>query len=85
MEKITQRAVQLLNSLVNKGPFVRFAWGLATDRYLNHHPIAPEGKNTRFWEGRRFDPDNPELYLRVERQVTHGFPEIDAFMFTIRT
>ncbi len=85
MERIYQRAEQLVTSLIHKGPFVRFAWGLATDKHLNHHPIVPDGKNTKLWEGRRFDPNNPELYLRVERQVIHGFPEIDAFLFTIRT
>ena len=85
MEKVNQRAEQLLNSLLNKGPYVRFAWGLATDTYLNHHPLAPEGMDTKLWQGRRFDPANPELFLRVERQVIHGFPSIDTFLFTIRT
>jgi len=85
MGKINQRAEQLLNSLLNKGPYVRFAWGLATDKYLNHHPIAPEGIDKNLWLGRRFDPTNPHLYLRVERQVIHGFPSINTFLFTIRT
>ena len=85
MEKVNQRVEQLLNSLLNKGPYVRFAWGLATDTKLNHHPLAPEGIDTKLWQGRRFDPDKPELYLRVERQVIYGFPELDAFLFTIRT
>lgn len=85
MEKVNQRVEQLLNSLLNKGPYVRFAWGLATDTKLNHHPLAPEGIDTKLWRGRRFDPDKPELYLRVERQVIYGFPELDAFLFTIRT
>jgi len=85
MEKINQRAEQLLNSLLNKGPYVRFAWGLATDKYLNHHPIAPEGVDKNLWQGRCFDPTNPHLYLRMERQVIHGFPSIDTFLFAIRT
>jgi hypothetical protein len=85
MGKINQRAEQLLNSLLNKGPYVRFAWGLATDKYLNHHPIAPEGVDKNLWLGRRFDPTNPHLYLRVERQVIYGFPSINTFLFTIRT
>jgi len=85
MEKVNQRVEQLLNSLLHKGPYVRFAWGLATDTNLNHHPLAPEGIDTKLWQGRRFDPDKPELYLRVERQVIYGFPELDAFLFTIRT
>lgn len=85
MARINQRAEQLLNSLLFKGPYVRFAWGLATDTHLNHHPIAPEGVDEKLWQGRSFNPVDPQLYLRVERQVIHGFPEIDIFLFTIRT
>lgn len=85
MEKINKRAKQLLNSLLNKGPYVRFAWGLATDKYLNHHPVAPEGVDKNLWLGRCFDPVDPQLYLRVERQVIYGFPTITTLLFTIRT
>ena len=85
MAKINQRAEQLFNSLINKGPFVRFAWGMATDKQLNHHPIAPEGVDDKLWQGRSFNPVAPQLFLRVERQVIHGFPPIAMFMFTIRT
>jgi len=85
MAKINQHAVQLLDSLLNRGPFVRFAWGLATDNRLNHHPVAPDNAITEQWHGRRFDPANPELYLRVERQVIQGFPVINTLLFTIRT
>jgi hypothetical protein len=85
MEKLNPRANQLLASLLNRGPFVRFAWGLATDNRLNHHPIAPENIDIEQWQGRHFDPTHPELYLRVERQVLKGFPAINTILFTIRT
>lgn len=85
MDKINQRAKQILNSLLTKGPYVRFAWGLATDNYLNHHPIAPTGVDKKLWQGRSFNPANPQLYMRVERQVIYGFPAINTFLFTIRT
>lgn len=85
MAKIKQHAVQLLDNLLNRGPFVRFAWGLATDERLNHHPIAPDYAKTEQWQGRLFDPANPELYLRVERQVIQGLPAINTLLFTIRT
>jgi hypothetical protein len=85
MEKLNQRANQLLTSLLNRGPFVRFAWGLATDNRLNHHPIAPENIDTGQWQGRRYDPTHPELYLRIERQVLKGFSAINTILFTIRT
>ena len=85
MAKINQQADKLLTSLLHRGPFVRFAWGLATDDRLNHHPVSPDSANTELWHGRCFDPTNPELYLRVERQVIQGFPVINTLLFTIRT
>lgn len=85
MAKINQHADQLLSNLLNRGPFVRFAWGLATDDRLNHHPVTPDYANTEQWQGRRFDPAKPELYLRVERQVIQGLPAINTVLFTIRT
>ncbi len=68
---------QLVQGMIHRGPFVRFAWGVATDTRLNHHPLEPVG--------RRFDPSRPELYVRVERQTLHGFPEENFSFFTIRS
>jgi len=70
------------------GPYVRFAWGIATDARLNHHPRTPEYADPAEWQGRRFDPARPEAWLRVERQVLTGLGrESDgaAVLFTIRT
>ena len=76
---------KLLDSLIHKGPFVRFAWGLATDTRLNHHPDAPQGVDQDGWSGRQFLRDSPELYLRIERQCLFGMPDINCVLFTIRT
>jgi len=76
---------KLLHGLMSKGPYTRFAWGLATDCRLNHHPVAPEHVNADDWRGRRFDPANPELYLRIERQCLQGVPGTSQLLFTIRT
>ena len=85
-DKIARQGRQLTRSLVMDGPFVRFAWGLTTDARLNHHPEPPPGfDNAATWHGRRFDADEGQLYLRVERQVIQGLPEAHAFVFTIRT
>ncbi len=82
--RIARRSRVLLRHLVDQGPFVRFAWGLATDRRLNHHPDPPPGR-AGAWGGRRFDPARPRLYLRIERQVMLGMAQVNAFLFTIRT
>ncbi|MFP4090760.1 MAG: heme-dependent oxidative N-demethylase family protein [Cyclobacteriaceae bacterium] len=85
MEKMRERYLPMLRSLLKGGTFVRFAWGLATDKQLNHHPLPPAGKDPLSWQGRSFDPDRGELYVRVERQTLSGFPEVQAALFTIRT
>ncbi|MEJ2574700.1 MAG: DUF3445 domain-containing protein [Gammaproteobacteria bacterium] len=85
MDKINQQAPRILDTLTHKGPFERFTWGIATDKRLNHHPKAPDGFAQTEWQGRKFDADKLALYLRIERQTTIGLPEVEAFMFTIRT
>ena len=85
MANINARASRLLRACLDQGPFVRFAWGIATDRQLNHHPHPPPGVDSRQWQGRRFDRNNPQAWLRVERQCLWGLPSINAVVFTIRT
>ncbi len=84
MEEVNRRSGALMAALIQRGPYVRFAWGLASDTRLNHHPEPPPGEDPARWAGRDFVPGKA-LYLRVERQTLHGLPEIDAVLFTIRT
>jgi len=76
--RLAKAAPSLIDGIITKGPFVRFAWGVATDAELNHHPRAA-------FQGRQFDPQTPELYLRIERQTLRGFPKQNGSIFTIRT
>ncbi|MEK6476647.1 DUF3445 domain-containing protein [Catalinimonas sp. 4WD22] len=85
MEKRRKRYQPMLQSLIKGGKFVRFAWGLSTDKRLNHHPEAPPGWEEETWKGRHFDPENPLLFVRIERQTLSGFPKANAVLFTIRT
>ncbi|NJP09328.1 MAG: DUF3445 domain-containing protein [Leptolyngbyaceae cyanobacterium RU_5_1] len=85
METMNRRAGAIVNTMITRRPAVRFAWGLSTDTRLNHHPESPPNIAASEWQGRHFDPQNPRLYLRIERQVVWGFPEVDAALFTIRT
>lgn len=85
MGKIAKAANDIMYTLVTQGPFIRYTWGLTSDKRLNHHPVPPEGVSRDQWFGRKFDPANPELYLRVERQLTVGFPESKAYLFNIRS
>lgn len=84
-EQVDRNAETIIDLMINQGPYVRFAWGISTDQRLNHHPVAPINTNERDWQGRDFDPLKPQAYLRVERQVIWGLPEIQSCLFTIRT
>ncbi len=85
MEKLNQQYFKMLVTAVQKGPFFRFAWGIATDTRLNHHPVPPPGVDPGHWHGRKIDADGGPIYLRVERQTLIGLPACNAFFFTIRT
>jgi hypothetical protein len=82
-ERLAQSAPQLMESVMDRGPYVRFAWGLTTDDELNRHPDrSPCGILPR-----RLDVVEglDELYMRIERQVLAPLPGTDAFIFLIRT
>ncbi|MFH1567680.1 MAG: heme-dependent oxidative N-demethylase subunit alpha family protein [Gemmatimonadota bacterium] len=85
IEPITAQAPRWVRAMVLKGPFVRFAWGIGADTRLNHHPVPPPGVAPEAWRGRGFDAARPRLFLRVERQVLWGLPEVSAALFVIRT
>ncbi len=75
----------MLKMIVDKEPFARFAWGIATDKRLNHHPEPPPGYDEDEWRGRRVVDENTEFFVRVEKQHLIGLKEVNAFIFTIRT
>ena len=83
IERIKSSAAQLVNGMITKGPWVRFVWGIDSDKRLNHHPISPPGKNSSAWKGRSFN--GTSLFIRYERQVIFGLPEVNAALFFIRT
>lgn len=65
----------IVKSMVTNGPFVRFVWGICHERKLSKHPSIPP---------KEFDPKDPKVWVKVERQVTVGFKEVDATLFVIR-
>jgi len=85
IEKITPWAMNILDGILKKGPYVRFAWGVGTDNRLNHHPEVAPDVIDKEWHGRSFDPAEPRLYARVERQALWGFQDLHRALFTIRT
>ncbi|MCB0323977.1 MAG: DUF3445 domain-containing protein [Bdellovibrionales bacterium] len=81
IDAVNTSAPQLLQAMVHRRPYVRFAWGIATDTQLNHHPETPPGAEC----GRSFNAVSPALFLRIERQTITGFSRMGASFFTIRT
>ncbi len=75
----------MLQMILDKEPFTRFAWGIATDTRLNHHPEPPPGVSATDWRGRRIADDATEFFVRTERQTLVGLKSVGAFIFTIRT
>lgn len=85
IEKINQRADAIVNTMIAREATIRFAWGLSTDTRRNHHPKPPTGIQVAQWQGREFNLDNPQLYLRIERQTIWGLSKYAAALFIIRT
>lgn len=86
IESINRSSPTLTAVMTKNARYQRFAWGLTTDRRLNHHanpPAAFDGTPSE-WYGRTFNPYDPKLYVRIERQVIIGFEDVSAFLFTIR-
>ncbi|WP_019584816.1 heme-dependent oxidative N-demethylase subunit alpha family protein [Deinococcus apachensis] len=77
---MNRTAPKLVDAVITRGPFVRFAWGVAMSDRLDHHPAAPPDEDRA--TSTPFDPD--EAFLRVERQTLTGFPESQGALFTIR-
>lgn len=81
-ERVNAVASTLVETMVGKGPFVRFVWGVESDDRLNHHPEPPPGEDPVAWNGRTFD--SGRFWVRTERQVIWGMPSVGASLFTIR-
>lgn len=84
-----ERAEQsMIKAMIDHGPYVRFVWTLSADDYLDHHPVFGESNNQNAcaalpapitqWQ------TASQGWLRVERQVSVGFPKLNAAVFLIR-
>lgn len=84
IDPISKAAPKIFEQIQKRGSVERYAWGVATDDRLNHHPEAPPGITPEEWKGRSFDIFNPKLFIRMERQTL--FPITDKTIgFTIKT
>jgi hypothetical protein len=82
-EKLVAAGEELMRTVVQRGPFIRWAWGLHRDGDLCHHPVL------------HTQPDEPvapapeqaaaATWLRIERQTFIPMSDIGRAVFTIRT
>jgi len=66
---------QLVQTMINSGPFLRYVWSVIFEERVNFHPSLPK---------KEFNPLVSRIYVKVEEQMTIGFPEIQAGLFVLR-
>lgn len=66
---------KLVNAIINGGNFERFVWSLVFEKKYNFHP--------RFYFN-SFNSESPKLFVKIERQVTVGFPKYSFCLFILR-
>ena len=71
-----RHSAKIAEAIVQQGPFERFQWGVFFEDRLDYHPDGPPKK--------KFDPENPFVVVKVERQITWGFPKLGAAAFVLR-
>lgn len=71
-QKLQSAQHNVARAMSQKGPYVRYVWGLSYDPNLCQHPSLPR------WE------QGQTLYFRTERQVTLPIPELERSWFLIR-
>lgn len=81
---LVKAAPALIDTMIKKGPWERFAWGVSTDTVLNHHPDNPDDPARTLTD---YSPAaaGRGTWLRIERQSLTGFSEHHGALFTIRT
>jgi hypothetical protein len=81
---LVKAAPALIETMIHKGPWERFAWGVSTDTVLNHHPDNPDDPARTLTD---YSPEGAGrgTWLRIERQTLVGFPLHRGALFTIRT
>lgn len=57
-----------------RGRYQRFVWSPIYENKLNQYP----------GESRKFTLDNPQFWLKIEKQITVGFPAEGFFLFVMR-
>lgn len=79
---LTDNASGIVQTIIERGPFLRYVWGLHRDDALCHDPNV----HTQPADLPLDDPDEAAAttWFRIERQTTLGVPNHNRALFTIR-
>lgn len=66
---------KMVRAMCAEGCFERFVWSVVYDRRYDFHPSVPSSS---------FSRENPLVLVKVERQVTVGFPRLGCCLFILR-
>jgi len=66
---------KIVSAIINSGIIERYLWSVVYERKYNYHPI---------FEFKKFDKHDPKVFVKIERQVTVGFPEKKFCLFILR-
>jgi hypothetical protein len=66
---------KLVEAIIYGGIFERFVWSVVYENKYNFHPKL---------NNKKFEENKPEVLVKVERQVTVGFPEKSFCLFILR-
>lgn len=81
VERVNETSRKQFATIQRGGNYTRFAWGANAPDRLNRHPKKPtwfEGTDTD-WQPPRFDPQNPQLFVSIERQTLIGLETCTLF------
>lgn len=82
-DRLVSSAPNVIRAMVNKGPYVRFNFGLSFSPLLDTHPAVNHDRRL-YTPGEDFEARLPGMNLRMERQTTCGFPGQQRALFSIR-
>ncbi|MDB5102257.1 MAG: hypothetical protein JWM80_6678 [Cyanobacteria bacterium RYN_339] len=80
VDALLKAAPSIVGMMVDKGPWERFTWTLPRSSALDEHLDALPARGPI----PSVEAVGRSAWLRVERQVTHGFPAAEGALFTIR-
>jgi len=66
---------KLVEAMIHGGIFERFVWSVVYEKKYNFHPRL---------DHKSFDIKNPQVLIKVERQVTVGFSDYNFCLFILR-